>query len=1074
MKNKLLMCLSLATFMSVGLSIAHLSNSKEVEKSEGYDTSSLPKTIDLNDCTASQIRSYYSSLNNLTDSERQGNNLLKNLKTILKNEQKYYSYDTGSNIWKIYEIADRDWEKSPASSTTYGTYNSSTNTITNYTYGTSATNSKNNPYIHALYINRNVTNQTTAWDDHGQTEWGINREHVWPKAEGFEGSESDTTSGGARGDPMHLMAGNGYSNNIHSNYFYGYVKTSSSYTDCGSKYSNQSGNLRGTSKTLNTGTVFEPQDCDKGDIARAIFYMVARYNYLSGSDSDGIDSNNPNLMLTQDYSKWKSTGFVCTTTNPGYMGIMTDLLAWHHADPVDQYEIHRNNLLYKNYTNNRNPFIDFPEWADFIWGTVNYSGNTFKSYSSTPTGIATPSSDTINGYNPVSSDVPVESVSLNHSESSVALGETLQLEATVLPFNATNKSLTWTSSNTSVATVSSSGLVTANASGTAVITAKSVSDASKKAACTINVKELTSISVSGQKVSFALGESFEFGGTVTAEYSDESLDNVTESATFSEVDMSILGDQTVTVSYGGKTATYTINISDASIGSETGSVVAASGAFDGWTASGTGTAYKDGSVKFDHSGDLVYKLDIFSGDTSMYMTKLVVTINGKRNTGQGDAENNTYKVEAISGEDNNITVHDSETKSGASVFETSSYEDVSFTLDSGLVGTTGIRFTYVTKGNGNIAGKSISWAATYQLPTSIEAELKVEKVFNIGEVITQDDITVTTDLGQDVTIAVAFEDYQFTYSDAPSGGALANKTFYIFYGDLDTSLTVQVRRKAFVSTVSDTLTRDLIGVTSSTYTSWSNKHDQSDARYAGLTSGLYTTPDPDVESIQMRTTYNNSGIISTVSGGVLVSVSIEFHTHDANSVNIYVKDTPYSDPADLFDTSKQGTLAGTITVNSASKTVSISGSHTYVGIRSSSGAVYLNQIVISYIGEKPNDAEGVANYIMYEDTPGQCNTKTDIATGYFEDLSASERAVFMNSDDYVIETARERYLAWLTNQGQSINYSNNDYVVSAYRNSITNGVDSTTIIVILTTSSVGVVLLGAYIYFRRKKGNYHA
>ena len=45
------------------------------------------------------------------------------------------------------------------------------------------------------------------------------------------------------------------------------------------------------------------------------------------------------------------------------------MLEWNKLDPVDEFEIHRNNLLYKNYTNNRNPFIDFPEWADIIWGS---------------------------------------------------------------------------------------------------------------------------------------------------------------------------------------------------------------------------------------------------------------------------------------------------------------------------------------------------------------------------------------------------------------------------------------------------------------------------------------------------------------------------------------------------------------------------------------------------------------------------------------------------------------------------------------------------------------------------------
>ena len=399
MKNKNVIKLSFGFLVATSLTAGILlgvskNNQKEVS---GYSVSELPTTIDLNDTSVANIRNYYSSLNNLSTSERQGNNLLKNLKNILKNGQKYYSYDVnnGLPIWQMYEITDRDWSMSPASSTTYGSYNASTNIITNYEYGNNS-NSKNDPYVHSLYTNRNIANEAKAWGDHSQTNWGINREHVWPKAEGFE----TEAAGGARGDPMHLMAGNGYANNIHSNYFYGYVDTSSTYTNCGSKYSYTSGNLLGKSKTVGgSKNVFEPQDSDKGDIARAIFYMVARYNYLSGSDSDGIDSDNPNLSLTQNLADWSQSAFNSTITTKGYMGIMTDLLAWHKADPVDQYEIHRNNLLYTNFTNNRNPFIDFPEWADFICGSVQFSGSTYQSYSATPTGYATPSSDTINGYN---------------------------------------------------------------------------------------------------------------------------------------------------------------------------------------------------------------------------------------------------------------------------------------------------------------------------------------------------------------------------------------------------------------------------------------------------------------------------------------------------------------------------------------------------------------------------------------------------------------------------------------------------------------------------------------------------
>ena len=84
MKTRLIACLSFVAILAAGFSVSLINSSKNVKKVEGYSTSSLPTTIDLNDSTANDIRSYYSSLNNKTQSERQGTNLLKNLKPFLK------------------------------------------------------------------------------------------------------------------------------------------------------------------------------------------------------------------------------------------------------------------------------------------------------------------------------------------------------------------------------------------------------------------------------------------------------------------------------------------------------------------------------------------------------------------------------------------------------------------------------------------------------------------------------------------------------------------------------------------------------------------------------------------------------------------------------------------------------------------------------------------------------------------------------------------------------------------------------------------------------------------------------
>ena len=535
--------------VSLAISLVHVSNRT---KAEAYSTSSLPTTIDLNDCTDAEIRNYYSSLNSLSSSELKGTNLLKNLKPVLSNGQKYYAYDgdAGSNIWKIYEIADRDWDKSPASALTNGTYNASTNKITNYSYSPSSS-SANNPYVHSLYVNRDAVNEARAYGNHQQTGYGINREHVWPKSCGFQ-SEG---AGGARGDPMHLMCGNGKANNIHNNYCYGYVGTVSH--DCGNDYSYLRGNLLGTSRTLGGGTVFEPQDSDKGDIARAVFYMVARYNNLAGASS-GIDVNNPNLTLSDTKNTYTGDS---TATNAYSLGILHDLLEWHKADPVDQYEIHRNNLLFRNYTSNRNPFIDFPEWADFIWGEP--TGTT--SYTD-PTGSADPSSNVINGYG---STVEPTSITLNASSKTLGVGATFVASvASVTPSNA-DKTVNWSTSNNTVASVDAGGVILAKANGSATITAKSALNPSIKAtiAITVTTINVTSITVSPSSASIAVGDRIELSytylptnatvPTITWTTSSSAVATVSNG----EVTAVAVGTATITATTNnGKTSTCTVTV----------------------------------------------------------------------------------------------------------------------------------------------------------------------------------------------------------------------------------------------------------------------------------------------------------------------------------------------------------------------------------------------------------------------------------------------------------------------------------------------------------------------------------
>lgn len=547
MKKRVLTAISLGAMLSI--SAIPFMLAREYVPIEGYSTNKLPTTIYLNDPAEENIRGYYNALTSLESSELTGTNLLKNLKPILKNGQKYYKYD-GGNLWAMYEITDRDWEKSPASSTVYGTYNAATNMITNYEYGSSASNSKNNPFLHQLYINRDVDNLTRAWVNDGKSEashgnnkeWYIDQEHIWQKSQGF----NDTGSGGARGDPMHLWAGDSYVNSaLHSDNFYGYVDKNKKYTDGAAKYSEVSGNLLGKSKTIPTSSssVFEPQDSDKGDIARALFYMVARYNYLSGSDLDGINSDNPNLELVQ--SADKSSSYTSSTTVTGKIGILSDLLEWNRLDPPDEWEIHRNNLLYTNFTNNRNPFIDFPSWADLIWGEKK--GTT----------SANPQTDSLNDFEDPGA-IHVTGVSLDKSSLSLDVynNKSATLVATIEPSDATNKKVTWTSSNSTVASVSTEGVVTAKKEGTATITVKT-KDRGFTATCDVTVTDSTPVTLSSiivetlpDKLEYRVGDSLDKTGMiVNAIFSNSDIEDVTSEVSVSPSKFEEAGEVTVTVSY---------------------------------------------------------------------------------------------------------------------------------------------------------------------------------------------------------------------------------------------------------------------------------------------------------------------------------------------------------------------------------------------------------------------------------------------------------------------------------------------------------------------------------------------
>ena len=162
------------------------------------------------------------------------------------------------------------------------------------------------------------------------------------------------------------------------------------------------------------------------------------------------------------------------------------------------------------------------------------------------------------------------------------------------------------------------------------------------------------------------------------------------------------------------------------------------------------------------------------------------------------------------------------------------------------------------------------------------------------------------------------------------------------------SKTVTVKQDAKVpeGMKVDVLTRATTGVESTTYADWSGKTvATSSAVYAGQSAG-------GNDAIQLRSNNNNSGIVTTISGGYVKKVVVTWNSNTAadRTLNVYGKNSAYSAATDLYDSNTQGTLLGTI-INGTSTELEVTGNYQYIGLRSADGAMYLDEIKITWSSE---------------------------------------------------------------------------------------------------------------------------
>ena len=238
------------------------------------------------------------------------------LKTQLYNKIKGHIDNGYSGLWATYATSDRDNQ-----------YENDNSVIDIYSENPTGPD----PYKYTIN-----TNQCGTYSVEGNC---YNREHIVPQST-FNNAAPMVS------DAHHIPPADGKVNGIRSNYPHGKVAVASITTRNGSKL--------GTSGVSGyTGTVFEPINEFKGDIARMYFYFATRYENTVAS----------------------YTGFAMFngTSNQAFKPAFLNMLkTWHANDPVSAREIARNKAIYLRQ-GNRNPYIDHPEYVEKIWGVVTKS-----------------------------------------------------------------------------------------------------------------------------------------------------------------------------------------------------------------------------------------------------------------------------------------------------------------------------------------------------------------------------------------------------------------------------------------------------------------------------------------------------------------------------------------------------------------------------------------------------------------------------------------------------------------------------------------------------------------------------
>lgn len=304
----------------------------------------------------------------------------------------------------------------------------------------------------------------------------INREHVVPQST-FDSKYPQYA------DRHHLFVVDGKVNGYRSNYAFGEcssgtkgscnnsstVKPSEGKASCSNHEFGKLGTSTFTEVKI-SDKVYEPDDEYKGDIARAIMYMVVRYATADNCKvKSGNGSSSTNAYPVTAWSASSNCGLMFSSSLSTNYGLSNYgkalLLKWHRNDPVSAREIARNEGVAAKQ-GNRNPFIDYPCLAEYLWGNKAGETVTLSSLVGTFSGSWTTGDGCPCGDDPAIT-LPTGDIFVGSTEANVAITKTITVQGVNLE---SNLSLAISGTNSSLFSLDATTILKASAEAGSSVT----------------------------------------------------------------------------------------------------------------------------------------------------------------------------------------------------------------------------------------------------------------------------------------------------------------------------------------------------------------------------------------------------------------------------------------------------------------------------------------------------------------------------------------------------------------------------------------------------------------------------